>query len=477
MAPLPQRNSRPSHALLRRSTVIVATILPTLLLGSTALHASWSNLGGNAGRNGRSPGVGPAAPEILWQGGPSSLIAWHPCIEGSRIFLVRQTSFIPTGVPNDARVYALDLHTGAELWSKTIPYEGGDWTPNVYGVSEGRVFAGRGGNGSSSSAPVYCFDAASGAQLWISEEEVATGAYDGVVFAPNGDPIFATNTYVRRVDAASGATIWTSVRNCSVSGDCGPAIAGEAVYVDEVVPGGQVVTRFDLTTGARRYSSPVMPGFLSQNTPLADGQGGVFYPRTQGNPTTDFFYAFTDTGSAFVQRWFEPCLAGAGSQHALAPDGSVYLLGTDGRLQRRNPLNGILLDQSLLSVTATTTQSHFAIDAEGTVYYGNGGFPGTVFSFTPELALNWSVTVPNLNQGGPSLAADGTLVVCGNGTVVRAYRSTPICEPEDLNCDGAVNGADLGILLAAWGGGGVEDLNGDGVVDGADLGALLAAWD
>lgn len=48
----------------------------------------------------------------------------------------------------------------------------------------------------------------------------------------------------------------------------------------------------------------------------------------------------------------------------------------------------------------------------------------------------------------------------------------------DLNSDGIVNGADLGILLAAWGPckGCQADLNGDGEVGGADLGQLLAAW-
>lgn len=45
----------------------------------------------------------------------------------------------------------------------------------------------------------------------------------------------------------------------------------------------------------------------------------------------------------------------------------------------------------------------------------------------------------------------------------------------DLNLNGVVDGADLGLLLAAWGGPG-GDLNGDGVTDGADLGLLLAAW-
>lgn len=46
----------------------------------------------------------------------------------------------------------------------------------------------------------------------------------------------------------------------------------------------------------------------------------------------------------------------------------------------------------------------------------------------------------------------------------------------DLNGDGKVDGADLGVLLSQWGSGGSADLNGDGVVNGADLGILLAAW-
>ena len=46
----------------------------------------------------------------------------------------------------------------------------------------------------------------------------------------------------------------------------------------------------------------------------------------------------------------------------------------------------------------------------------------------------------------------------------------------DLNGDGAVNGADLGLLLANWGQPGLGDLNGDDTVGGADLGLMLAAW-
>jgi hypothetical protein len=46
----------------------------------------------------------------------------------------------------------------------------------------------------------------------------------------------------------------------------------------------------------------------------------------------------------------------------------------------------------------------------------------------------------------------------------------------DLNSDGNVTGADLGLLLGNWGFSGTGDLNGDGVVTGADLGLLLGQW-
>lgn len=45
----------------------------------------------------------------------------------------------------------------------------------------------------------------------------------------------------------------------------------------------------------------------------------------------------------------------------------------------------------------------------------------------------------------------------------------------DLNGDGVVDGADLGLLLGAWGQSG-GDLDGDGTTNGADLGLLLGAW-
>ncbi len=46
----------------------------------------------------------------------------------------------------------------------------------------------------------------------------------------------------------------------------------------------------------------------------------------------------------------------------------------------------------------------------------------------------------------------------------------------DLSGDGAVSGADLGLLLGNWGQPGLGDFNADGSVTGADLGLLLGGW-
>ena len=87
-------------------------------------------------------------------------------------------------------------------------------------------------------------------------------------------------------------------------------------------------------------------------------------------------------------------------------------------------------------------------------------------------------------------AFPGMVVVCNGGTDALAetwsYTSSDNTElfgtslaSGDLNGDGFVNGADLGLLLLAWGPCPApcpEDLNGDGAVDGADLGLLLLAW-
>lgn len=81
----------------------------------------------------------------------------------------------------------------------------------------------------------------------------------------------------------------------------------------------------------------------------------------------------------------------------------------------------------------------------------------------------------------PPTSATATLGLFrpGTGTAVTLAVQGPsgvIGNPSDLNGDSLVNGADLAILLSAWGTNGNGDINGSGTVDGADLATLLSSW-
>lgn len=104
--------------------------------------------------------------------------------------------------------------------------------------------------------------------------------------------------------------------------------------------------------------------------------------------------------------------------------------------------------------------------------------------------VEWSV----VGSGGSSSAGGGLSLtgtigqaaagqLAGGGLALHSgfwAMSPQSSKPEpcfgDLNGDAVVDGADLGLLLGAWGTTGPADLNGDGVVDGADLGLLLSLW-
>lgn len=103
-------------------TLLTAGIVLRLPLGepAPARAADWTNSGGNASRNCLTSELGPTdITTTLWSGGRPSIIAWQPVIEGHRVFMIRELTFPPTSVPNDAFVVARDLNTGAELWASS----------------------------------------------------------------------------------------------------------------------------------------------------------------------------------------------------------------------------------------------------------------------------------------------------------------------------------------------------------------------
>lgn len=388
------------------------------------LQSDWTNSGGNAGRNGLSQITGPSAPDVAWSGGRLSLIAWLPVTEGDLMFVVRQKGW--PGSYEDSLVVATDIATGEEVWVVEIPYHSDDWITWVGGVKNGVVYASRSGNGASVEDNLYALNAETGEILWVSTDLIDAGAYDGVVFAENGDPIIASFRDIWRFNAENGALVWHASRLGSVSGTCGGARFRDGFYVVDAAAGGHVVVRYDVDTGERLYESPVMAGFTVQTTPMVGPDGTIYVNRVQNNPAVDYLYAWEDTGSGFVLKWQVPSAYNTACELGIGSDGTVYAVLPGPMITRLDPTDGSVLDSYAIT---NFSKSRFAIDAQGTVFFSNGGFEhGRLYAFTSELTLLWELPVININIGGPSLAADGTLLVCGIGSNVFALHTEPMVD-------------------------------------------------
>jgi hypothetical protein len=124
-----------------------------------------------------------------------------------------------------------------------------------------------------------------------------------------------------------------------------------------------------------------------------------------------------------------------------------------------------------------------------TVYYSNG----TSYSLGTQLVSNlasqasklltysWSTSSmkPTMNY---TITANATLLLGDTNTQNNHYSIIArIRGPGDLNGDGHVGVADLGLLAANWGkrvppGKPLADVNGDGYIGVADLGPVAANW-
>jgi len=425
-----------------------------LALAPSVLAQDWTNLGGNAERNGQSPAVGPASVQELWSNTDDfSIIAWTPFVADGRVFTVRESAFPQGGGPAGDALVAYDLDSGAELWRRTLDF-GGDpateWIAWIAGARDGRVYASRSAH--LKPQPMQAFDAATGEPTWTSALATQAFAYDGVVFAQDGDLYVGDWINVARIDAEDGSTVWSATRSCPFSGNCGVAASENGVYIDQPAPGGQVVTKLDPATGAELYSSDVMPGFTDQNAPfLAPGARTVYFSRTQNNPDVDELYAFGDTGAALVTRWHRPVRWTTSHEHGIGLDGSIYTFTPSDELVRLDPATGNVMSSAgvLAPLGGPNASPKTAVDALGRVYVSNGwgGTPasyGRLWAFEADLGTSlFTLDLDRQNNGGPALAARGTLVVADR-TGVRAYREegplgTPFCVATPTSCGGAAS--------------------------------------
>jgi hypothetical protein len=195
--------------------------------------------------------------------------------------------------------------------------------------------------------------------------------------------------------------------------------------------------------------------------------------------------------------------------------GGVFLSGADPIFRNCRFTNNIAAWRGgamLLSSTSrpTLVDCELTGNSAGNTQFPGQGSAGAISIQNNTLTLiGCTVTANSADGTGGAflLTSSGTVIlessrVCGNpapngvqvhlngggGAVVEDPRScvsdecgscatTPACTG-DINWDGAVTGADLGLMLSSWGScpGCAEDLNFDGTVNGIDLGMLLGTW-
>jgi hypothetical protein len=144
-------------------------------------------------------------------------------------------------------------------------------------------------------------------------------------------------------------------------------------------------------------------------------------------------------------------------------DGSTFVKPLDGNVDIRDYYQNFFTN----SINGTTTVNVFSTDVDGSAganpYRLDKQFVD-LSAFADRLLVSMTLTDAGANSVQRTFLAGITVQI-----------STPLCVPADLNCDGVVDAADLGLLLGAWGGAS-GDLNGDGTTDSIDLAILLGAW-
>lgn len=192
-----------------------------------------------------------------------------------------------------------------------------------------------------------------------------------------------------------------------------------------------------------------------------DGESVVSWCSITGpNSTTDYLRVWKRNGNSFASA------------------GSLYS-GSDWGFDIYFP-KGMQINDGVISFGAcggfwgcqtntTTNRSVYSAQKQGNFW--RKGSPMTIPSGYGSAGFG-----RNIASGGGSILIGAPAYGSSRGVVFSSPLAEALQCGSDLNNDDTVDGADLGIFMAEWGGSGRADLNGDSVVDAADLGILLASW-
>lgn len=192
------------------------------------------------------------------------------------------------------------------------------------------------------------------------------------------------------------------------------------------------------------YALPALsalPDFTAL-TPYSSGlAAAINYASTGGNFATS---GRADDVGAVYTGWVEVPEGGAWTFFVNSDDGSRLKIGST-IVVNNDGLHGMVEASGTIALAA----GRHALRVE---FFERGGGAGLIASWQGPGVAKTVIPAARLFHGGADLAAD-------------------------IDNNGAVNAADLAVLLGAWGGtSGPADLNRDGQINGGDLALLLNAW-
>lgn len=187
---------------------------------------------------------------------------------------------------------------------------------------------------------------------------------------------------------------------------------------------GSLAFQFDMGDNAK-YSAPVL------------GNDGTIYIGSQ----KDKVHAVNPDGS---KKWEYQTGGDVNATPAVGSDGTIFIGSTDGTFYALNKDGTLKWSKKFGSWTATAT----ALGADGTVYFageGNDLNPtsgGVLIAYNPtDGTEKWRVNLnQKINQGGPSVAPDGTVYAGGADKKLVAYSSLDGSVKWSYATNGAIQG-------------------------------------
>jgi Subtilase family len=316
------------------------------------------------------------------------------------------------------------------------------------------------------------------------EGPTADGRRKPDILAP-GANIVSANIVAR--DGTGAITDDCTVRTLSGTSMAAPAIAGAAAltrqyFTDGFYPSGVATPADALTpTGALLKATLINTGQDITQIDAFLGRSVAGYPTN----TEGWGRVYVDEALFFpgdTRRLIVHDVRNTDLQALNTTDIATHTFNVTGSIEQLR-VTLAFTDVEGVPLSASPVVNNIDLEVQdplGTIYLGNDFDQPNGVSTTGGTAdpLN---NIENVHISAPMT---GTWTVRIVGTAVntgtQGYSLAITGEVSelilaDLNGDGVVDGADLGLLLGAWGTPGA-DLNNDGTTDGADLGLLLGAW-